>query len=144
MEITIKLLQEDNDATVSRLFIDGVFECFTLEDEFRAVKKWGETRIPGKRYSLSLYREGTMHAKYLKKYGRQHFGMIKVDKVPNFEGILFHTGNTDEDTAGCILLGQTWNCAGTIGRSERAYQAFYGKVVPYLMLGEEVWLDVQR
>lgn len=144
MEITVKLLSEDNDATISRLFIDGLFECFILEDEFRAVKVWGETRIPAGRYRLGLNTTGKKHAEYAKKYGKNHFGMIQVENVPGFAGILFHTGNTDDDTAGCLLTGQSYNCAGTVGQSVRAYTAFYAKVAPYILLDEEVWLTIER
>ncbi|OJW25869.1 MAG: hypothetical protein BGO51_15595 [Rhodospirillales bacterium 69-11] len=32
--------------------------------------------------------------------------MIEVRGVPNFTAILIHCGNTVEDTAGCVLVGE--------------------------------------
>ena len=45
MQITIKRLYKTNTSTIGELFINGVFECFTLEDVERPVKIKNETAI---------------------------------------------------------------------------------------------------
>ena len=50
MEVQVKLTvvrtQFGTDATNGLLFIDGIFECYTLEDQYQAVKVMHETCIP--------------------------------------------------------------------------------------------------
>lgn len=110
------------------------FLAYTLEDEARTHKVWGETRIPAGEYKLGLRTEGGFHKKYLLKYGSHfHKGMIHVLDVPNFEYILWHIGNDDDDTAGCLLLGdesiQNLTKRGFIGNSAASYERVYPKVV---------------
>mgnify|MGYP003651949720 FL=1 len=81
------------------------FLCYTLEDESREEKVWGETCIPEGEYCLGLRTTGGLHSKYSKRFADIHSGMLHVLDVPNFKYILIHCGNTDEDTAGCLLLG---------------------------------------
>ena len=83
------------------------FLCYTIEDEQRDIKVYGETRIPPGTYKLKLRTVGGFHSRYNSKYGDWHKGMIWVQDVPGFEYILWHTGNTDESTMGCLILGQT-------------------------------------
>ena len=145
MELRIAIEKEAADWTISRLFVNGRFECFTLEDEKRAVKVRGETRIASGRFRVVLRTVGGFHERYLKKFGPDfHRGMLWITNVPGFEFILFHIGNTDEDTDGCVLVGQTMNPAGTISGSERAYRHFYPPVAAALLRGEEVWVTVER
>jgi hypothetical protein len=47
--------------------------------------------------------------------------------VPNFDGIRIHPGNTDQDTEGCILVGQTKR-KDFIGNSRAAFQALFTKL----------------
>jgi len=107
------------------------FLCYTLEDEKRDKKVWGETRIPAGKYKLGLRKEGGFHNRYLKKYGSSfHHGMIHVLEVPDFEYILWHTGNTDEHTAGCLIIGQSQESNlikpdGFVGSSVSAYKFIY-------------------
>ena len=108
MKLEVLRFSSQEDSTNGILFdiTDGKreFLCYTLEDEHRDVKKYGETRVPAGTYNITLRTVGGFHGRYLKKYGEMHKGMLWVREVPNFEYILIHTGNTDEHTAGCLLL----------------------------------------
>jgi len=120
------------DSTLGMLFdvTDGrKFLCFTLEDEARDEKVMGETRIPAGTYKIKLRKEGGYHNRYVTKFGSMHKGMIHVQDVPGFTYILWHTGNTDEHTMGCLLFGDTSqqniSKAGFIGASTDAYKRVY-------------------
>ena len=69
MEILLLRYSDDGDSTMGLLFIDGKFECHTLEDEHRDVKKPGETRIPEGKYKVNFRNERTpLTKKYAAKY----------------------------------------------------------------------------
>ena len=52
MKLQVVRFQFGKDATNGMLFIDGEFECYTLEDEYRDVKVMGETCIPEGTYDV--------------------------------------------------------------------------------------------
>ena len=120
------------------------FLCYTVEDEYRATKVMHETRIPAGVYQLTLRSEGGFHSRYISKYGADwHRGMIYVNNVPGFEYILWHTGNTDESTSGCLILGdsQTSNLVqadGFVGSSVNSYKKVYPIVRDAILSGEKV------
>lgn len=61
-----------------------------------------------------------------------HRGMLHVRKVPGFKFILIHVGNTDDDTAGCLLVGEhaiTAEGEMRVNMSKSAYLKFYPLVV---------------
>lgn len=119
-----------------------LFQCFTIEDEHRDSKVPGETRIPSGTYRLKLRTVGGFHSRYLKKYGPDfHKGMIQLEDVPGFEYVLIHIGNNDDDTAGCILVGDTSQRA-FIGKSAVAYQRIYLPIRDAILSGESVTLEV--
>jgi hypothetical protein len=146
MELEVLRFSSEKDSTNGLLFdvTDGRrFLCYTLEDEHRDVKEYGETRIPAGTYRITLRKVGGFHGRYLKKYGEMHKGMLWVREVPNFEYILIHTGNTDEHTAGCLLLGNTQQANfgssnGFVGSSVDAYKRVYPPIAEALEKGEEV------
>ena len=149
MKLEVLRFSSHSDSTLGMLFdvTDNCrkFLCFTLEDEHRDVKVMSETRIPAGCYTLKLRKEGGFHNRYDKKYGSIHKGMIHVQDVPNFEYILWHTGNTDEHTAGCLLLGDTSQQnitkEGFIGSSTEAYKRVYPLVTSAIESGEEVSVE---
>jgi len=142
MKLEVLRFNSSDDFTTGLLFevTDSVrfFLCYTLEDEARTEKKWGETRIPAGTYKLTLRSEGGFHTRYLAKFGADfHKGMIYVNEVPNFEYILWHIGNDDDDTAGCLLVGKT-SQDNFIGSSTAAYKEIYPPIRDAILSGEEV------
>lgn len=128
------------------------FKCFTLEDEHRTKKVYSETRIPAGLYKLKLRTYGGFHDRYLARYGSDfHKGMIEIMDVPNFTDVLIHIGNDDDDTAGCILVGDSCdsnveneNDKGFIGKSRNAYERLYPEIRDALLDGESVYLRIRN
>ena len=146
MKLTVVRTQFGTDATNGLLFIDGIFECYTLEDQYQAVKVMHETCIPEGTYDIKLRTVGGFHEKYKKRYGNDHYGMLHLQDVPNFTYILIHAGNTDEHTSGCLIVGESQQDLdiskdGFIGHSGVAYKKLYKKVSKELLLGKDVTIE---
>lgn len=115
-------------STIGELFIDGVFECYTLEDKDRGLtdamsvteienrKVYGATAIPIGKYEVVL--------SYSERFKQV---MPLLLNVKGFDGIRCHAGNYAENTLGCLLLGQTKG-KDFIGQSKVAYQKFLAKL----------------
>lgn len=108
MELRLERFLIGDRRTIGRLLIDGDKFCYTLEDKVRepGVKIYGQTAIPEGRYRITMT-------------WSPHFKMVLplVNDVPGFEGIRIHSGNTEADTEGCILVG--YNLAGDYISSSR-------------------------
>lgn len=143
MKLTVLRYNSQDDFTQGLLFIDGKFECHTIEDEQRTVKVWGETAIPNGIYEIKLRTDGTFHAKYRSKFALFHKGMLHVTNVPGFEYILIHIGNTDEDTAGCLLVGRGAGHDSLI-ESTIAYESMYKKVIAAFDRNEKVTIEYKN
>lgn len=116
MLITIKRLYKTENSTIGELLIDGVWECFTLEDTERKVKIKGETAIPKGTYKVIINQSNRF----------KRLLPLLID-VPNFEGVRIHSGNSNHDTEGCILVGQTRN-KNYIGQSRKAFDKLFKKM----------------
>lgn len=130
MELIIDRDVITDESATGKLYIDGVFECFTLEDAIRKVKIFGRTAIPAGRYKLVIDQSVHFDNKFLPH----------ILDVPNFSGIRIHAGSRPEDTEGCILLGQT-RTTNFVGRSQLAMAAFFPKLQAGLLAGD-VWITV--
>jgi len=146
VKLTVVRTQFGTDATNGLLFINGIFECYTLEDQYQAVKVMHETCIPEGTYDIKFRKTGGFHAKYSERYKNAHYGMLHIQDVPNFTYILIHTGNTDEHTSGCLIVGETQQDLeiskdGFIGSSTVAYKKMYAKVAGQLLQGKKVTIE---
>jgi hypothetical protein len=121
------------------LKVDGQYECFVLEDKFREPDTWSKvsdwkvqnsTAIPKGRYNVTID-----YSNHFKK------NMLHVLDVPGFEGIRIHSGNTDADTEGCLLVGRTRK-EGFIGESRIALDRLISKVQLVLAIGDTVTLII--
>ena len=106
MKLKLTRYSGTNEDTLGHLKADDKLIAYTLEDEARTIKVFGETRIPAGSYKLKLREHGGFFTRYTKRWS-WHKGMIELVDVPNFNDILIHLGNSDDDTAGCILVGNT-------------------------------------
>ena len=132
MKITVNRFISDNDSTISAISIDGKFECFGLEDEYRDHKVPGETRIPADEYQIGVRKVGGFHHRYSKRFPDFHRGMLEVVGVPFFKYVLIHIGNTEQDTAACLLVGlgcYTKQNDMSIQSSVAAYKSLYKRVI---------------
>lgn len=99
--LTLKRIAKRADYTIGRLEDEnGVKICDTLEPTWRNYKG-GELKVPRK----SAVPEGTYPVVVTKskKFGKY---LPLLVGVPGFEGVRIHSGNTVNDTEGCILVGQ--------------------------------------
>jgi len=128
-----------NDATIGALYVNGTFQCFTLEDQVRElpgvpVAEWkvpGKTAIPAGEYKVTV--------DFSNRFQRN---MLHVLNVPGFQGIRIHAGNTSADTEGCILVGNTKSGANSIGNSRDALKELQPIVEAAISAGEDVFLQV--
>tara|TARA_Y100000310_G_scaffold343404_1_gene450885 strand:- start:2609 stop:3076 length:468 start_codon:yes stop_codon:yes gene_type:complete len=155
MKLQVLRFSSQKDSTSGLLFdiTNGIeFLCYTLEDEYREEKIMTETRIPQGTYKIKLRTVGGMDKKYSKRYPGIHKGMLEVCDVPNFKYILIHCGNTDDHTAGCLLVGDSQENNviiknGFIGKSSNAYKRIYPNIAKALVRNEEViikYVDYDR
>jgi hypothetical protein len=116
--------------TIGLLTVNGLKECFTLEDKVRAEKVYGETAIPAGTYNVVITPS--------KRFKRD---LPLLENVPNFEGVRIHPGNTAADTDGCLLVG-TSKGPDVIFESRKAFDALYNKIKSALDAGEKVTLEI--
>lgn len=111
MKITLKRKFYGKTYTIGDLLIDGNFFCNTIEDKVRSLplacpntskgiackckgKVYAQTAIPAGIYKVTM--------EYSTKFKRR---LPLLHNVPHFIGILVHSGTTEKDSAGCIIIG---------------------------------------
>lgn len=114
--LLLKRLHRTNNSTIGELFLNGKFECYTLEDVERPVKIQNQTAIPKGKYKVIINQ--SVRFKQL---------MPLLLNVPNFSGVRIHSGNHKDNTEGCILVGRT-RSVDFIGNSRAAYRQLFAKL----------------
>lgn len=148
MELALRGFNDNGESTLGLIFCDGLFECYSLEDQQQLVKVPGETRIPDGRYEIKFREvESGLTRRYRAKFPWFTWH-IELQDVPDFQYVYLHVGNDRDDTDACILVGDTANNnqihKGFVGQSTPAYQRLYLKISKALVAGEKVYIDVRR
>ena len=145
MKLRLQRYSSSEESTIGLLFVNGSFECYTLEDPHQNVKIPGKTRIPAGSYDITLRNEGGMVVKYNQRFA-WHRGMLWLKDVPNFQYVYIHIGNKNEDTEGCILVAMNANNnkveKGFISNSIAAYTRLYQKIIAAIDNNEEIILEI--
>lgn len=145
MNLELKRIFKGKDYTIGRLFIDGKYFCDTLEDPVRQLdsvddKIYSKTAIPAGKYKISM---SIVSPKYSirKSYNWCGGRLPRLLDVPFFEGILIHSGNTPDHTAGCILVGEN-KIKGQVINSMNTLKNLWVKLNVADEVGEEIWIDI--
>jgi len=122
--------------TIGKLYVDGVFFAYSLEDVDRKLESGGqkiksETAIPRGVYDVVI--------DFSTRFQKQ---MMHVLNVPQFEGIRIHAGNTAADTEGCILLGKV-RSDNAVFNSRDTVDALFRIVRDRIAAGQTVSLEVK-
>lgn len=131
MELKLVRVFKSPMYTIGRLYVDGVFECDTLEDTVRDLNKdgdlndageskvFGETAIPYGTYKIII--------NYSNRFKRE---LPRLLNVPYFDGILIHGGRTlttAVDTHGCLLVGKNTK-KGCLTQSRITMDSLFAKL----------------
>lgn len=133
-----------NKSTMGLLFIDGEFQCYTLENPFRFAKMPGDSRIPEGEYKVQKRKVlSPMTKRYRDQFPYFDYH-LELQDVPEFQFIYFHIGNTAPNTDGCVLVGETSDFVREfVGRSGPAFEKMYKKISAALEAGQEVTCTIQ-
>jgi hypothetical protein len=138
MDLRLLRYYVDADGTRGDLYVDGRPECNTLEDE---------EAIPAGRYRVVIDRS--------LRFGRL---LPRLLNVPGATGIVFHSGQTQVETAGSILVGHTDDGGtflphtlgepwvpigdGQLSRSREALDDLQAQIAGAQAHGWDVWLTI--
>ena len=130
----IKLIRDKftKQSATGKLYVDGVFQCYTLEDVVRkdGVKVYGKTAIATGVYNVLIT--------FSNKFGRL---LPLLEDVPMFSGIRIHSGNAPRDTLGCILVG-TARSTDFVGGSRIAFASLFKKMLDAKNKGEKITIEI--
>lgn len=128
MKLSLIRKSRSEDFTLGELFIDGQFFCYTVEDKVRPIgeKVFGKTAIPAGSYNVII----NMSNHFKKE-------MPLLLNVPGFEGVRIHSGNTADDSEGCIIIGMVKTENG-VGMSRVAFTKLMDKIK-----GKELTIEIK-
>ena len=148
MEFVLKRFAKKKGYTIGKLYVMTpimdeylrgeklTYICDTLEPQWRdykrgAYKLKGKSAIPEGRYPVVI-----TYSPMFKKW------LPLLVNVPMFSGIRIHSGNTVEDTKGCILVGENKQ-VGKVLNSRTYVNIVKEKIVEAKDKGEGVWIEIR-
>lgn len=153
MELIVDRKWKKQSYTISNLIIDNKVFCQVLEDtdrglddsmslaKIRELKKPSITAIPRGTYEVTL-------DVYSPKFGSKSFykevcnGKVpRLLNVKGFDGVLIHAGNTDKDSAGCLLVGMNLE-KGKVLKSQETFRELYKLLKDVHDKGEKITIKI--
>jgi len=154
MKLRLKRIACKSSYTIGKLYVDGSYFCDTIEDKDRgiddsmavekiqSVKVAKETAIPTGTYNVTLnvqspkYKNRAQYA-FCKGY------LPRLLNVKGFDGILIHIGNTQRDSAGCILVGEN-KVVGQVINSTATFKKLYAVLDAANKRGEKIAITIEK
>jgi hypothetical protein len=135
--LTIHREYSDANCTSGYLAVNGTIQAYTLELPWRGNAPLISAIPPGNY-------PGTL------RYDHSDQWRIELTGVPGRNHVEIHTGNTPDDSEGCILIGKELGadlCSIKAGTSKPAYHdlknAFYGTPIPVATPDKQITVIVE-
>lgn len=141
--------------TIGKLYINNTYFCDTIEDrdrhltqttplnKIKEIKVAAQTAIPTGTYNIRM---DIISPKYsLKPWYVKNCNKAKLprlENVPGFSGVLIHVGNTEKDSAGCILTGVN-DTPGMVTKSKETFLKLYNKLYQAYQKGEKITITIK-
>ena len=144
MELRLERKYRNNNYCIDKLYINGKYFSDVLEDpdrgltdtmsleEIKKIKIKGNTCIPYGTYNITI----TYSPRFKKN-------LPLLNNVKGFDGIRIHSGNTPQDTEGCLLLGLN-KVKGRVVDSKVTVNKFIDIVQEALNKGEKVTITITK
>lgn len=153
MKLTLKRTFKGPQYTIGKLYVNGVYECDTLEDtdrglnetqsllEIQSKKVYGQTAIPYGTYKIDM---NTVSPKFKDRaWAKPYKGILpRLENVKGYEGVLIHVGNKAEDTLGCILVGRN-RIKGSVVESTECFYKLMSVLLGASKVGEDIYITVE-
>ena len=155
MKVLIKRIFNNQKYCISHVYVDGVYVCDAIEDTdkgwnnmmsdayIRNNKVYAKSAIPVGEYDITL---NIVSPKFNQKpyYNKFCNGKLpRVLNVPGFDGILWHRGRTEKDSAGCLILGYN-TIKGQVTNSQQAFEKLYKILQEANNNGEKITAEYTR
>ena len=144
MELRLERKYRSNNYCIDKLYINNEYFSDALEDpdrsltdsmsleEIKRIKIKGNTCIPYGTYNVTI----TYSPRFKKN-------LPLINNVKGFDGIRIHSGNTPQDTEGCLLLGLN-KVKGRVVDSKVTVNKFIDIVQKALNKGEKVTIEITK
>jgi len=147
IQMSLLRFHDDGHTTLGLLYINNKFYCYTLEDTHHDVKIAGETRIPAGSYPVDFCIEETdMTLTYRAQFSEWFTFHLEIKNVPNFQGIYLHNGGTHKDTAGCVLVSDSFNVSKdqkVLTNSKNTFETMYRFLTKQLNSGNKIIITIK-
>lgn len=153
MRLTLKRIALRDSYTIGKLYVDSHYFCDTCEDQVRDINKdgdlndagegkvYGKTAIPYGTYEITLKVQSPKYSQRA-SYDWCNGYLPRLLNVPHFDGILIHSGNTADDSAGCILVGEN-KVKGKVINSMATLKRLYAVLREYSDKGERITITIE-
>ena len=144
MELKLERKYRNNNYCIDKLYINGKYFSDALEDpdrgltdnmsleEIKKIKIKGNTCIPYGTYNITI----TYSPRFKKN-------LPLLNNVKGFDGIRIHSGNTPQDTEGCLLPGFN-KVKGQVIDSRVTTDKLIAQIQQALNKGEKVTITITK
>lgn len=161
LELLVDRTYKGEKYTIGHLYLEcpvrngrverGTLFCDTIEDPDRGLrsdmplsvikskKVYGRTAIPTGRYRVAMGVQSPTYAKKPEWMAYNNAEMPRIEGVPGWSGCLIHTGNTEDDTLGCLIVGVN-SKPGYVLQSRTTFRKLFPILVEAHKQGREIYI----